>query len=114
MEIQRELGIATNVLADRLESLVDNEILRRVPYEDRPRRYEYVLTDKGSGLGPAIIALREWGRHHLEWDEPLPDLRHTDRGGSLAVGVVCTDCGEIVDLVTGVAGSDRLSRAPTT
>jgi DNA-binding HxlR family transcriptional regulator len=96
-EIQRELGIATNVLADRLDALVENGILERVQYQDRPLRHEYVLTPKGADLGPAIIALREWGRRHLEWDKPLPPLRHTTCGGAIDAATVCLSCGEHVD-----------------
>lgn len=96
-EIQRELGIATNVLADRLDALVEHGILERVPYQDRPLRHEYVLTPTGADLGPAIIALREWGRRHLDWDETLPPLRHTSCGGAIGALTVCLSCGAHVD-----------------
>lgn len=105
-EIQRELGIATNVLAARLESLVEHEILERVPYQDKPLRYEYVLTPKGSDLAPAIVALREWGRAHLHWDEPLPPFRHAECGGAVAAVLTCATCRQPVphgDLI-GAAG----------
>jgi DNA-binding HxlR family transcriptional regulator len=96
-EIQRELGIATNVLANRLDALVGNGILERVQYQDRPIRHEYVLTPKGADLGPAIVALREWGRSHLEWEEPLPALRHAGCGGAIDAVTTCLSCGEHVD-----------------
>lgn len=95
--IRRELGIATNVLADRLDALVDHGILERVPYQDRPLRYEYALTPKGADLGPAIVALREWGRRNLERDQPLAPLRHTTCGGAIDAITVCCSCGERVD-----------------
>ena len=96
-EIQRELGIATNVLADRLDALVAHGILEKVPYQDRPVRHEYVLTPKGADFAPAIVALREWGRLHLDWDEALPPLRHAGCGGVIEAATVCWDCGEHVD-----------------
>lgn len=92
-EMQRELGIATNVLADRLDTLVRHGILEKVPYQDRPLRHEYVPTEKGAALGPALIALREWGRLHLDWDQALPPLRHADCGGSIDALATCRDCG---------------------
>src|SRR6266540_4677400 len=45
-EFQRNLGVARKVLADRLRWLVDEGILERVPYQERPKRYEYHLTAK--------------------------------------------------------------------
>ncbi len=96
-EIQRELGIATNVLADRLDALVGHGILERIPYQDRPPRHEYVLTPKGADLGTAIIALREWGRRHLDWDQTLPPLRHTTCGGAIDAVTICRNCGQHVD-----------------
>jgi DNA-binding HxlR family transcriptional regulator len=96
--IQRELGIATNVLADRLDALVDNGILERVPYQDRPTRHEYALTPKGVEFAPAIIALREWGRRNFEWDETLPSLRHENCGGAIDAIASCRDCGDEVPL----------------
>lgn len=105
-EIQRELGIATNVLAARLEALVDHEILERVPYQDKPVRHEYVLTAKGADFAPAIVALREWGRAHLQWDEPLSPFNHADCGGAVAAVMTCDRCGQRVDHsdLVGAAG----------
>lgn len=96
-EIQRELGIATNVLAARLESLVEHGILERVQYQDKPVRHEYVLTEKGADLAPVIVALREWGRAHLLWDEPLPPFRHAACGGAVEIVMTCDTCGRRVD-----------------
>lgn len=90
--IQRELGIATNVLADRLELLVAEGILERVPYQERPVRYEYVPTAKGAALGDVIVALRDWGANHLELAEPLPPLGHRNCGGEVHATATCSDC----------------------
>lgn len=92
--IQRELGIATNVLADRLDLLVDQGILERVLYQDRPPRYEYHPTPKGADLVPAIVALRSWGRQHLEFAEPLEPLIHRGCGGEVSTLIHCAECGE--------------------
>src|SRR5213078_4436265 len=57
-ELQESLGIARNVLADRLNRLVDEEILERVAYTERPPRFEYRLTKKGLELNVALTAVR--------------------------------------------------------
>src|SRR5262245_50199161 len=64
-QLQQSLRIARNVLADRLNRLVQEGILERVPYSERPPRFEYRLTDKGQELNVALTALRQWGDEHL-------------------------------------------------
>jgi DNA-binding HxlR family transcriptional regulator len=73
-ELQASLGIARNVLADRLNRLVDEGILERVPYSERPARHEYRLTTKGLELNVALTALRQWGDKYLS-DAPPRLLR---------------------------------------
>ena len=63
-EFQDSLGIATNVLTNRLKLLCDEGVLERVPDDQRPGRPKYLLTEKGSGLAPALIALMKWGDRH--------------------------------------------------
>jgi DNA-binding HxlR family transcriptional regulator len=60
-EFQSALGIARNILSNRLARLVENEILRREPDPADRRRIAYRLTDKGRDLLPVLIALRQWG-----------------------------------------------------
>ena len=60
-DFQADLGIATNVLTNRLKRLCDEDVLRRVPDPERPGRPKYVLTEKGSELGPVLIVLMKWG-----------------------------------------------------
>jgi DNA-binding HxlR family transcriptional regulator len=60
-EFQSTLGIARNILANRLGRLVDHGILARQPMADDRRKIEYRLTEKGAELLPAMIALRQWG-----------------------------------------------------
>ena len=66
-DFQRSLGIATNILKDRLDGFVDAGIMRRHQYSEQPELYEYLLTDKGRDLAPALIALTEWGDR---WSAP--------------------------------------------
>ena len=58
-QFRRDLGIARNILAARLDRLVEEEILERRPTDDS--RHEYVLTDKGLDLQPVLLAMTHWG-----------------------------------------------------
>jgi DNA-binding HxlR family transcriptional regulator len=93
-ELQRDLGIARNVLSARLERLVAEDVLTKVPYSERPPRYEYRLTDKGLDLWPAIVELLRWGDRHAAPNGPPVILRHEGCGGELGERRVCTRCGE--------------------
>ena len=64
-DMQRNLGIARNILSNRLQTLVGAGILERRRYQEEPERYEYRLTETGRGLYPAIIAIMRWGDEHL-------------------------------------------------
>jgi DNA-binding HxlR family transcriptional regulator len=78
-EFQESLGIARNVLTDRLNRLVEEGILERVRYSERPERYEYRLTDKGRELGVALAGLRQWGDRYLSEKPPRVLRRRADR-----------------------------------
>jgi len=60
-DFQRRLGVAPNILNARLRRLVDAGVMERVPYQDRPPRYEYLLTESGRDFRPVIAALHDWG-----------------------------------------------------
>ncbi|NWA03661.1 winged helix-turn-helix transcriptional regulator [Pseudomonas gingeri] len=64
-EFQRNLGLAKNILAARLKSLVGHGVLAVVPASDGSAYQEYVLTEKGRGLFNLIIGLRQWGEAHF-------------------------------------------------
>ena len=83
-DFQRNLGVARNVLTDRLGRLVDEGILVRVPYQDRPARYEYRLTDKGRDLNIALVGLRQWGDKHLSDKPPMILRRKADKKAVVA------------------------------
>ena len=68
-EFQSELGIARNILANRLARLVDHGILARQACDDDRRKIEYRLTDKGYALLPTMVALRQWGER---WETGTP------------------------------------------
>ena len=68
-EFQSELGIARNILANRLGRLVEHGILQREPIPEDRRKIQYSLTDKGAALLPTMIALRQWGER---WETCVP------------------------------------------
>lgn len=74
VDFQQELGIARNILCDRLARLVDNEVLKKVEVGEHGSRFEYRLTEKGRDLFPIVIALRQWGD---KWN-PAPDQAPLD------------------------------------
>jgi DNA-binding HxlR family transcriptional regulator len=64
-DFQRSLGVARNILSDRLRKLVDAGILETQAASDGSAYQEYVLTAKGENLFPVVVALRQWGEQHL-------------------------------------------------
>src|ERR1700758_3159786 len=64
-QFQKSLGIAPNMLTRRLNALVENGLLERRRYSERPPRDEYVLTDKGRDFRPVLWALLAWGNKHF-------------------------------------------------
>src|ERR1700757_294240 len=60
-QFQNSLGIASNVLTSRLDRLVEAGVLERVRYQQRPDRFEYLLTERGRALRTPLIALMQWG-----------------------------------------------------
>jgi DNA-binding HxlR family transcriptional regulator len=78
-EFQESLGIARNVLTDRLNRLVDEGVLERVLYNERPERFEYRLTAKGRDLQIALAGLRQWGDKYLSEKPPRIVRRKADK-----------------------------------
>ena len=86
-EFQKSLGVARNVLTDRLNRLVEEGIFERVAYSERPERFEYRLTPKGRELNVALNALREWGERHL-LERPPRELRTREDGRTVVAALV--------------------------
>ncbi len=87
VEFRTSLGIAPNVLADRLDRLVRKGIFERLLYCERPPRYEYRLTEKGQDLFVCLNALRQWGDRHLR-SEPMRLLVRRSDGASVVAALV--------------------------
>jgi DNA-binding HxlR family transcriptional regulator len=94
-EFQTSLGVATNVLSQRLGTLTEEGIVERRRYSEHPERFEYVLTEKGRDLQPVLLALLAWGdRYTAENGAPL-EVVHGDH--AFHAVQVCSECGEPVD-----------------
>ncbi|QGW24641.1 putative HxlR family transcriptional regulator [Dietzia sp. DQ12-45-1b] len=95
-QFQGRLGIARNVLAQRLETLVEHGLMEQVPYQNRPLRHEYVLTDKGRDLWPALQMLRQWGDRWAAPNGAPVEAVHESCGHVLDAHLACGACGERV------------------
>src|SRR5579862_9206211 len=96
-EFQESLGIASNVLTNRLKRMCDEGVLERVADPERPGRPKYVLTDKGRELAPALIVLMKWGDRHYPTPGGPPRLTlHARCGGNVGPDLHCERCGEQV------------------
>ena len=93
-EFESRLGIARNVLTQRLERLVDAGVLTRVPYQERPARYDYLLTEKGRDLWHVVTAMRQWGDRWAAPGGPPVELVHDACGETISVLPSCSHCGE--------------------
>lgn len=91
-ELCDDLGIARPVLVSRLTRLVNAGILEKVPYQERPLRFDYRLTPKGVELSPALIALMRWGDRWFGDGEPTADLVHTPCGHRFEQAFWCSTC----------------------
>lgn len=96
-KLHEDLGIARNLLADRLSKLVDSGVLERVPYQNRPVRYEYKLTVKGADLSTSLIALMGWGDRWYAADGAPTILVHQPCGTPIEQAVHCPSCDEPVN-----------------
>jgi DNA-binding HxlR family transcriptional regulator len=92
-DFQRSLGIARNVLANRLDRLVEAGIFERRRYQERPPRYEYRLTERGRDLYPVVFSLMRWGDKHAAPDGPPRLTRHRGCGGDIDDHRTCVKCG---------------------
>ncbi|MGP3957260.1 winged helix-turn-helix transcriptional regulator [Nonomuraea sp. 3N208] len=96
-DLVTDLGISRNLLTARLDYLVDQQILERRPYQERPPRHEYGLTEAGRDLVPVLMALMAWGNRWAGLtDGPPALLEHRPCGNLFTPLIVCPHCGEQV------------------
>jgi DNA-binding HxlR family transcriptional regulator len=109
-EIQEERGIASNILSQRLATLVEHGIAERRRYSQHPERFEYHLTDKGRDLLPVQLALVKWGDKYMADDGPPVESVHTECGHAFHMVPTCSHCGAEIKRGTVEA---RLGRGAT-
>ncbi len=85
-DFERELGIARNILSDRLKKLVVNGLLKRTPSAEDKRVVEYRLTEAGRELTPVLVGLTQWSKRWL-CDECVP-LKFVERATGRAIPAV--------------------------
>ncbi|ORA31789.1 winged helix-turn-helix transcriptional regulator [Mycobacterium aquaticum] len=103
-DLRRDLGIAPNVLATRLDELERHGVVERRQYQSTPPRHEYLLTAKGRDVYPVLTALLAWGDKWLAGDDGPPALLvHTECGCVTTAKTVCAHCGGELDAATTTA-----------
>jgi DNA-binding HxlR family transcriptional regulator len=106
-DLRRDLGVASNILTDRLDTLTRGGIVERREYQSNPPRFEYLLTEKGRDLLPVIAAVMRWGD---KWESgaggPPALLVHDTCDQITTALVVCDQCNGALsaDTVTAIAG----------
>ena len=95
--LQRNLGISRKVLTERLQTLVDQQVVSRTPYQDNPPRFDYALTEKGNDLAMVLVMLQTFGDKWSFGDEGPPLLwRHLGCGEISEPVACCSPCGALV------------------
>lgn len=106
-QFQASLGITRHRLSERLGKLVEQGVLTRVRYSEKPARYEYRLTRKGLALYPVLMTLGRWGDEWMDHGEGAPvEFFHQRCGSRMQPSVTCSECGEALrpQHVTPVVG----------
>lgn len=96
-EFQTNLGIASNILTDRLQRLAGHGIVERHAYQVRPERFEYRFTPKGMDLYGSMIVMMRWGDKWLSAGRPPLLLRHRPCQHDFHAQVVCSHCRQPLD-----------------
>jgi DNA-binding HxlR family transcriptional regulator len=113
-QFEAGLGIAPNMLSRRLKALVDAGLLERRPYQERPARHEYVLTEKGRDFRPVLLTLFAWGNKHLAPEGESVTLNDPETGRPVDPIVVDRITGrplsDGVRIVAGPAADERVRR----
>jgi DNA-binding HxlR family transcriptional regulator len=114
-QFQKSLGIAPNMLARRLDALVDAGLLQRRQYSERPPRHEYVLTARGRDFRPVLVALLAWGNKHFAPEGPSVLLVNAKTGAPVDPVLADPATGRAIQepdytFVPGPAANERVRR----
>jgi len=96
-EFQSNLGIASNILTDRLQRLTEHGIIEKRRYQTRPERFEYRFTPKGRDLYASMIVMMQWGDKWLSKGRAPLILRHRHCQSDFHARVICSECREELD-----------------
>jgi DNA-binding HxlR family transcriptional regulator len=96
-EFQTRLGIATNILSDRLQRLVEQGVAEKLLYQEKPTRYEYRLTEMGRDLYGSMLVMMAWGDKWLSGGKAPLKLRHQECDHDFHAIVACDKCGAELD-----------------
>ena len=97
-QMARNLGLSRTILSRQLQTLVAHGVLDRRQYRTNPDRFEYLLSDAGRDLYPAIVSLMQWGDRHLAGPQGPPLLlRHRPCGQLTSPVLVCSVCDQPID-----------------
>lgn len=94
-DFHSQLGITKHLLSDRLKKLVAEGVLEKRAYQEKPRRYEYRLTEKGLDLYPVMLSLVAWGDKWMDEGQGAPvQYIHKNCGQLTEPYLVCSECKE--------------------
>ena len=115
-EIERNVGVAPNILSDRLRQLVDHGLVTRRLYSERPPAHEYLPTQRGLDVAPVLVALLQWGdAHAVPAGGPPRVVVHSGCGHDADPALHCGHCGEPIGVrdwqVRPGPGADAAQRA---
>lgn len=97
-QFQANIGLSSSMLTARLKTLVEQGVLEKKPYQDKPVRYEYLLTDFGRSLRPVLVAMAAWRNAQLPPERRAMVLVDAETGREVEP--------EVIDPVTGLPVQD--------
>jgi len=93
VDIRANVGVAPNILSDRLATLVEHDLLERRRYSEHPESHEYLPTQRGRDVAPVLVALMQWGDRHATPANGPPRVHvHTACGHDAHPRLVCAHC----------------------
>ena len=97
--LQAQTGMSSRALSDRLRRLQGLGVITAIEYQERPRRYEYRLTEKGLELYPIIVSMTHWGDRWMraKGERPPAGLVHKDCGHAFQPVLTCGSCGRVAE-----------------
>ena len=95
-ELEQSLGINRNLLSSRLNRLIDAGVVEKTIYQEKPRRFEYKLTDIGEELKPVIVGLSSWSEKNLTKEATPISMVHTVCECKVTARIHCSSCDAVI------------------